>query len=536
MARSLSPDAHSRAANGQMAEVRIVLRDIGGILVIVGVLMAVPLVVSLIYREYYTALAFALSAVITAGAGRLAWWANREAGEPRQYHAYLIASAGWLLMAAFGMLPFLFTAHLTPDDVAQSFVPAGQTYLSSLIYLANPLHAFFESMSAYTTTGLTMSVNEPSIGHGLLFYRSFAQWLGGAGVIVLSLAVLRRPAGMSQIALYQSESAGMRLRQTILGTARAIWNIYLTVTLAVAAYLAVGTFVLLPDYGVAATLFDAVNHAMAGQSTGGFSTLDDSIAGYGSYGMELLHIPPMILGAISIPVFCHLTEGRDIGILWRDVQTRVLIIFMTVGAPILILLLLNGPGVSDPVREGLFQVISAASTTGWQTSNIGDWHPAAVIFIVMPFMIIGGSAGATVGGVKLIRAYLITRGIGWRIRRTFLPRGAVLNVALGDRNLSARDFMDDIAEAGAFIFLYAAILVLSIIILSLVVGPEFTLADIIFEAASAQGTVGLSSNITSPDMPRIVEIVFILQMWIGRLEIFPVLVLFRVLIRGFRTR
>jgi trk system potassium uptake protein TrkH len=519
-----------------VSDLRIVLRDVGGVLALVGALMAVPLLVSLLYAEYYTALAFAISGASTASAGWLAWSRAREAGDPKEYHAYLIASGGWLLIAIFGALPFLLAARLTPHDVAHSFVPPGQTDPSSLMYLANPIHAFFESMSAYTTTGLTMSVHEPSIGHGLLFYRSFAQWLGGAGVVVLSLAILRRPSGMSQIALYASESAGMKLRPSILGTARAIWKIYVAVTLCVAVYLAVGTFILLPDYSVAATLFDAINHAMTGQSTGGFSTLDDSIAGYRSYGMDVLHIPPMVLGAISIPVFYQLAFRRDVRILWRDIQTRLLFLFCLVGTPILILLLMRPPAVADPVREGLFQVISAASTTGWQTSNIGDWHPAAVIFMVAPFMIIGGSAGATVGGVKLVRAYLIARGLGWRIKRNFLPKGSVLNVPLGDRTLSSREFTTEIAEAATFTLLYVAIFISSVIIMALVVSPEFTLADIMFEAASAQGTVGLSSNITTPDMPVIVEIVFILQMWLGRLEIFPVLALFRVMFLGVRTR
>jgi trk system potassium uptake protein TrkH len=517
-------------------DLRIVLRDVGGLLVLVGALMVVPLLVSLVYGESYTGLAFAVSGAISAGAGRLASWMGSDAGEPKQYHAYLIASAGWLLIAAFGTLPFFLTARLTPPDVAQSFVPAGETYPSSLVHLGNPLHAFFESMSAYTTTGLTMSVHEPSIGHGLLFYRSFAQWIGGAGVVVLSLAILRRPSGMSQIALYESESAGVRLRPSILGTARAIWKIYLALTVGVAVWLAAGTFILLPDYGVGPTLFDAVNHAMTGQSTGGFSTLDDSIAGYRSYGMDLLHIPPMILGAISIPVFYRLVHRRDLRILWRDVQTRLLFLFLAGGTPALILLLMNSPGASDPVREGAFQLISAVSTTGWQTSNIGDWSPAAVVFIVMPFMIVGGSAGATVGGVKLVRAYLISRGIGWRIRRAFLPSGAVVNVALGDRTLSSREFTTEIAEAAAFTVLYGVILAISVIVMALALGPEFTLADIVFEAVSAQSTVGLSSNITAPDMPAVVEVVFILQMWLGRLEVFPVVVLFRALVFGARRR
>lgn len=516
-------------------DLRIVLRDVGALLVLAGALMGVPLVVAALYREYYSALGFLVSGAVTVGAGGFAYRSNRDAPEPKQHHAFLIASSGWLLMAAFGALPFVLTAHLTPDAVAGSFVPAGEAYPSSLVHLRNPLHAFFESMSAYTTTGLTMCVHEPSIGRGMLFYRSFAQWLGGAGVIVLSLAILRRPGGMSQMALYESEAAGIKLRPSILGTARAIWKIYLLLTLAVAAYLAAGTLLLLPEYGLGAALFDAVNHAMTAQSTGGFSTLDDSIAGYRSYAMELLHIPPMLLGAVSIPVFYHLLYRRDPGILRRDVQVRALLVCVAVGVPALGLLLAAAPAFSGAAGDALFHLVSALTTTGWQTSDIGAWGDGAVLFLVAP-MIVGGSAGATVGGIKLIRAYLIGRGIGWRIRRAFLPKEAVLNVPLGDRTLSSQEWTAEIADAASFSILYVAILGLSVIIVSTALGPDVTLADVIFEAASAQGTVGLSSNITGPEMPVAVEVLFIVQMWLGRLEIFPVLVLLRALFVGIRRR
>lgn len=511
---------------------RIVVRDIGGIQVVVGASMLAPMPVALAYGELYTAAALALAAAITSAIGALMWRACRDAGEPREHHAMLIASAGWLVTAALGALPLLLTAYLTPAAVAAGFVPEGETYASSLVYLRDPLHALFESMSAYTTTGLTMSVHEPSIGHGLLTYRSCAQWFGGAGVIVLALAILRRPSGVGQIALYGSEATGIKLRPSVLGTARAIWKIYLGLTAAVAAYLAIATFLLRPDHGIAATLFDAVNHAMAAQSTGGFSTLDDSIAGYGSYALELAHIPPMLLGAISIPLYYQLLKTRNPRLLWADAQFRTMTYLLLGGTAVLVGLLAGGAG--DPVREGVFQFASALTTTGWQTSNIGDWSSAAVLWIVSGAMLIGGAAGATVGGIKLIRAYLIGRGVRWRIRRAFLPANAVDAVALGDRSLSTAEMTTELADAASFCVLYLVIAAASLVIVSVSLGPEFTLADAAFEVVSAQSTVGLSSNVTTPDMPRAVEAVFIVQMWIGRLEIFPVLALGRALLFGIR--
>lgn len=507
----------------------IVARDVGGLQVLVAGGMTAALLVSLLYGEWYTALGFLTAGLITAGSGAVAYRAFRDAGEPKLRHAMIIAGAGWLVSALFGALPFLLTAYLTPAEVAQGFVPPDETYRSSLEYFRHPLHAFFESMSAYTTTGLTMAVHEPSIGRGLLFYRSLAQWIGGAGVIVLSLAILPRPRAVGGLDLYQSEATGMKLRPSIRGTARAIWKIYSGLTLAVAGYLFLAIVIFLPEYGLGPALFDAVNHAMTGQSTGGFSTLDDSIAGYGSYPLELIHLVPMVLGAVAIPLYYAVLRTPRWRVLWGDPQFRTMLLLFAVLVPLLVVALSGTPGVGDPLREGLFQVISAVSTTGWQTSDVGNWSDSAVLLIVWGAMVVGGAAGATVGGIKLIRAYLIARAAGWYLRRVFLPVEAVVPVRVGERYLGANELQREVTHAAAFSFLYLLILLGATVVVAGAMGPEFTLADAIFEAASAQGTVGLSTGITDPDMPAVIEATFIFQMWVGRLEIFPVIILLRAL-------
>lgn len=512
------------------SSLRIVLRDVGALQVLLSAGMILSALVSLLYRELHGALSLLLAAALTAAAGALAYRTCRDAEEPRRRHAMMIAGAGWFVSAVFGALPFVLAAYLTPPDAAQALVPAGERYASSLAHFRNPLHALFESMSAYTTTGLTMAVHEPSIGHGLLFYRSLAQWIGGAGVIVLSLAIIPRPRAVGELELYQSETTGMKLRPSILGTARAIWRIYSAVTVAVAVYLFVATLVILPDYGVGPSLFDAINHAMAGQSTGGFSTLDDSIAGYRSYAMELVHVPPMILGAISIPLYYAFLRARDLRVFWRDAQFRSMILLFAAATPLLVLALRGTAAVADPFREGLFQLVSAVSTTGWQTSSIGDWSDPAVLLIAWGAMITGGAAGATVGGIKLIRAYLLLRGMGWRIRKALLPAEAVLPFRVGEKTLSADAMQREVADAAVFSFLYLLVLAASTIIVAHQAGPAFTLADAMFESISAQSTVGLSAGITDPGMPVTIEVLFIFQMWVGRLEIFPVIVLLRALI------
>ena len=531
---------------GAVATSKTVVRDIGALQVLIGGLMLVPLLVSLLYQEWYSALSFLVAAGVTALVGGVAYKLCEDAPEPKRHHAMIVAALGWLVTAAFGAVPFVIAAYITPGGVLESFVPAGASYQSSLLNFQNPLHAFFESMSGYTTTGLTMSVHEPSVGRGFLWYRSQMQWVGGAGMIVLSLAILRQPHGVSGLSLYQSEGRSEKLRPSIVGTARAIWKIYVGITALVAVYLAASTFLAAPNYGIESTVFDAVNHAMTGQSTGGFSTLDDSIAGYGSYVMELIHIPAMITGAVSIPVYYGVLSERDLREFTRDPQVRALFGLFVVGVVGLTAFLAQWVGVpynGDPVgyvgrvatsqafRDGLFQFISAQTTTGWQTSAIGDWTSGAVMFIVLGAMLLGGSAGATVGGIKILRGYIIGRGISWEVSRVFLPGHAVDDLRIGQRVFKADEANDEIRAAATFAFTYLLLLGVSLFVLLAVLPSEFTLADAIFEVATAQGTVGLSAGITGPGMPAIAEVLFIFQMWLGRLEIIPVLVLISSILR-----
>ncbi|WP_049910101.1 TrkH family potassium uptake protein [Natrinema gari] len=504
------------------------------------------MLVAFLYQEWYTALAFLIAAGITVLVGGGAYKLSEDAPEPQRHHAMIVAALGWAVTAFFGALPFVIAAYITPPVVLESFVPAGSNYHSSLLYFRNPLHAFFESMSGYTTTGLTMSVREPSVGHGFLWYRSQMQWIGGAGMIVLSLAILRQPHGTAGISLYQSEGRSEKLRPSIVGTARAIWKVYVGVTAAVAVYLVVATFLVQPGYGIENTLFDAINHAMTGQSTGGFSTLDDSIAGYNSYAMELIHIPAMVTGAISIPVYWGVLSERNIRDFTRNPQVRMLFGMFAVGVVVLTAFLARWVGVpydGDPIgyigrvatsqafRDGLFQFISAQTTTGWQTSAIGNWNDGAVMSIVLGAMLIGGCAGATVGGIKIIRGYIIGRGLRWEVSRVFLPRHAIQDLRIGQRTFTVDEANDEIRAAATFAFIYLLLLTASLFVLLTVLPSEFTLADAIFEVATAQGTVGLSAGLTGPEMPVIAESLFILQMWMGRLEIVPVLVLINSIVR-----
>jgi len=336
--------------------------------------------------------------------------------------------------------------------------------------------------------------------------------------------------------LYGSESSGERLRPTIIDTSRSIWKIYLGLTLFSTLFLIIGTYFILPDYSFKENIFDSINHAMTGQSTGGFSTLDDSIAGYNSKAMEMLYLFPMILGALSIPFYFKVIYEKQFNQFWKNIQTRSVLLFSIIGGIILSFLLLKSGFETEPFRKGIFQFVSALTTTGWQTADINGWDSSSVVFIVMGAMIVGGAAGATVGGIKIIRVLLILKGVQWHINGYFVSDNAVQVVEFNQKRLLPEEMNKELASAATFSFIYLLLVLISTLITYYYMGDGYTITEALFESASAQGTVGLSCGITGPSMSPVLELTYFFQMWIGRLEIIPVLVLLRTIIWGTKPK
>lgn len=518
-----------------METIKMLLKQVGRLFILLGIVTAIPVPVSLIYGEYYSAAGFTISSIVIILTGNLLYKRIKVSIEPLQRHAMLIASSGWLLMAIIGAIPFIVISYITPLDIAQSFVPQGAEYTSSLLCFRNPLNAVFEAMSAFTTTGFSMVVHEPSIGKGLLFYRSVSAWVGGAGFIVLLLAVFKQSSGRSAAMLFGAESTSDRLQPTIIETTRSIWKIYVGITIFVIVVLITGTYFILPDYPLSENIFDSVNHTFVGLSTAGFSTLDDSIAGYHSRAMEILYLLPMILGAFSFPFYFKLLYEKQVNQIWKNIQTRAILLSCIFGSIILSYFLWKPAVVEEPGRTGIFQFVSAISTTGWQTCDVNLWDNRALLFVILA-MIVGGAAASTVGGVKIIRVLLLFKGLKWQVNNYFLSTGSIKVTEFNQKRFLPDQFNKELASAATFCFIYLVILIVFTIISSFYTGDNFSLIDVLFESASAQGTVGLSTGITQPDMSSVVKIIYIIQMWLGRLEIIPVLILFRTILVGTKPK
>ncbi|MFT4883768.1 MAG: trk system potassium uptake protein TrkH [Natronomonas sp.] len=499
-------------------------RDLGRILEALGGLMLVSLVVPLLWGEFYALPALLVSAAIPLGIGRFLYWRFKGAESPGRLHGMVVAATGWFSVGLFGSLPFLLIAWTVELGVPGLATPS-QT--ATLAAFTDPLNALFESMSGFTGTGLTMTDDESVLPRTLQWWRTFTEWIGGVGVIVLTTAILSRP-GSGSLTLYESEARSEKIHPSIVSTVRTIWWIFILFTfLSILALWLVGM-----------PLWDAINHGMTGLATGGFSITDNSIATYDSVAIDFVLLPIMLLGSIAFPVHYLILQG-ELRNFYSDLQTRWVFIYMTIGSALLTAFVYFGDTYATPfaaLRYGLFQFVSAATCTGFQTAvdatnvALGRWPTHAQLTVTFG-MFIGGAAGSTVGGIKLIRALTLAKGIRYHIAGVFYPETAIRQLEINGRRMSEEEASREFMEAAIIAVLWTVFLVVGALVLLVVLpSAEYSLENVLFEVASAQGNVGLSSGITGPNsLPAIGKVTFLFHMWIGRLEIIPVLVALRTL-------
>ena len=498
---------------------KVVLRDLGSILVLLGLLMLALIIIVYIFKESDMLNVLFFTAFLTLGFGLLLRYMSfvkhkpdsiprirrfgllskyswRTAKEPELKHAMITAAVAWLVVPAISSLFFIFIEGM------------------------HPLDSFFEAMSGWTGTGLTMVAHPSTLTHTMQFWRSLMQWIGGIGVIVLMVSILARP-GTASFMLYKAEAREEKIHPSIISTVRIIWWIYLTLT-------SVGIVLF---YLAGMSLWESINHAMTAIGTGGFSITENSMAFYNNSIIEMAIIPIMLLGAIPFLIHYRVLTGNFRAFL-NDMQCRALFaLILLLLIPLLIENYITSYGnIVNSLRFSSFQLISGITCTGFQTTNVHLWSGTALGLVSMA-MLIGGGAGSTAGGIKVIRAVIVWKNISWSLTRSTLPIRAIKSFRFGDKLLNEDQMTRILSEANLIIILWILFLLVGVGVLSHVV-PGYTLSEIIFEVASAQGNVGLSTGITSASLSSIGKVMLILNMWIGRLEIIPVLMLVRAFIKG----
>ena len=395
--------------------------------------------------------------------------------------SFKIAAVGWLMMSFFGALPFVLSGYL------------------------NPLDAWFESMSGFTATGLTMFSDVESLPRSILLWRSLTEWIGGVGVIVLFLSVMYRTSRVVQT-LYFAEGRSDKTEPTVIGTVRKIWGIYVFYTF----------FFALIFYFLGAPMFDAINISMTALATGGFAVTNNSIGAYSPY-IAIAVMFAMVAGGISFVSHINLFKGKVKEFFSIEVWAMLFIIGV-VGS----LLILYNTAVynMDPLTSALrseFHLISALTGTGFSISNLAKFSDFEKTVLTIA-MIFGGAYGSTSSALKLIRVVVLFYGIFWYIKVRLAPRSAVVPFKIGKKVFEPTEVRD----VSIYTTTYLVMLLIGAFVLMLYGN---SLANSLFEVASAEGNVGLSVGITSAAMPIVEKIILILEMWVGRLEIFPVLIL-----------
>ncbi|KUO40372.1 MAG: hypothetical protein AVW06_02515 [Hadesarchaea archaeon DG-33-1] len=474
---------------------------LGLILLTVGAVMLVPVPVAYFFEgESFLIPYFVVPAVIAIIAG-IILRRRFPRTEISLGSAMVVVALTWIIISLFSSIPFMLGTQKLRGG-AKNPTPMGF------------VDSYFESMSGFTATGLTMiptdntsTFNVETCPQTILFWRSLTQWVGGLGVVVLFLAALIG-AGKAARKLYVAEARAERIEPTVSETAKSMWKIYTLFTLAgIFGFLLVGM-----------PLFDSINHSMTGIATGGFTVHNDSFASYGGL-TYLIAIPLMLAGATSFAIHRRVLKGK-----WRElfqsVEVQLMLVLVALGAIILAFQVSAG--------HALFQSASALTGTGFSTATISGWGDLSKGVLISQ-MIVGGCYASTSSAIKLIRTIVIIMAVYWMVKKSFLPERAVVPMKISGRIYNEREIM----EISIYAFIYVLVLIGGAIVL-MALGNNGM--NSLFESASAQGNVGLSVGVTSVGLHLAGKITLIIQMLVGRLEILPVVALASYIISRIRPR
>jgi len=470
--------------------IALTLRILGALLLFLAIALLFPLPFSWIYADGASG-AFILSSVISAGCGGLLFSRFRSEKDLSVREGFAIVTFGWTFFALFGALPFVFSGAIP-----------------------SYLNAFFETMSGFTTTGSTILTDIEAIPPSLLLWRSLTQWLGGMGIIVLSLAILPM-LGVGGMQLFKAEVPGPttdRLKPRIQDTAKLLWGVYVLLTCLEILLLMAGGM----------SFFDGLNHSFTTMATGGFSTRNASVAAYDSAYIDWVITLFMFLAGVNFSLHYLALRGK-IGDFIRNEEFLFYSSLVIAGTTLITILNMGGtyPGFLDNLRYSAFQVVSIMTTTGFGTADYELW-PVLCQYLLMFSMFIGGCAGSTGGGMKVARILLLFKHAQVQVYRLIHPR-AVRLVKLGDRPVD-KDVMQSIL---GFFALYLGVFVAASFVMAAtgmdLISAGGSVIATLSNIGPGLGTVGPVDNFAH--VPAVGKLVLSFCMLLGRLELFTVLVL-----------
>jgi trk system potassium uptake protein TrkH len=470
---------------------RYIIHVVGALAFFLGLTMLFSLAVGIYYAD--TSLApILISMGITLLIGGTIFFAfkGEKVGNITQREGMAIVFFGWTAVGFFGALPFFFGSQQI------SFTDA-----------------IFESVSGFTTTGASILTDIESMAKGLLFWRSFIQWLGGMGIIVLSLAILPflNAGGMQLFKAEVPSPVPDKLKPRIKETAVLLWKVYIL--------LSVIQIVLLMFGGL--TLYEATCHTFTTMPTGGFSTKNASIAAYGSLYLDIVFIVFMLFAGINFSLHYQLLRGKRL-VFWQDAECRL---FLAIVLALSLIVSINVYGevyqnIGKAFQYGTFQVVSIITTTGFATADYEKW-PAMSQLILLLCMIIGASAGSTGGGVKILRVMLLFKYCARELFTLVHPR-SITHIKINGKAVPE----DVLRSVIGFLALYIGLFAICVVILA-GMGVDFVTS--IGAVAAAIGNIGPGFGAVGPvdnyaAIPMLGKWLLTWCMLLGRLEIYTVII------------
>ena len=470
---------------------RLVFKLLGAILLLEAVLMLPALLIACAYHDPNDAMPLLYSSLITAAVGLPLWlFSKPEERNMRAREGFVVVALAWLLLSLFGALPFVFSS-LIPGYV----------------------DAFFEAVSGFTTTGATVLVNFDRPLHGVMFWRAFTHWIGGMGVLVLTLALLPQMTGRTSH-LVRAESPGPSMSKIVpkMGdSAKILYLIY--------ALLTGLEFLSLMIAGM--NVYDAAVHSLSTAGTGGFSTYGASIGAFNSLAVEIVITVFMVMYGVNFALYYHLLIG-DWKTMYKSEELR-----WYLGIYLFAVLFIGGfliphyHSVGTAFRYSAFESASLISTTGFGICDFNTW-PQAAKALVLVIMFLGSCAGSTAGGIKTIRIALLCKMVIREVRRTFQPR-KVQVVRFEGKGVDEAQ----LSQISVFFFVYLALILVGMLLISL--ENRYDVQTNFSAALTCVSNVGPAFGAVASDFAGygpFAKIVLSILMLAGRLEMFPILVLF----------
>lgn len=466
----------------------VVLSVLGTLLRFQGAIMLIPLLVAVYYNE--STMPFIVGIVLAEMAGLFLWLRYKSDDEWKHREAFATVAFGWLTVTVFGTIPFIISG-------------------------ISPINALFESMAGFTATGATILDDIGSHSKSILFWRSMIQWIGGMGIIVLFIAILPK-LSIAGRQLFRAEVPGLKeekIKPRIRETAKILWMVYLLISSLQTAML----------YLAGMSIYDAIVHTFTTIGSAGFSPYGESIVAFNSPLIEAIITLFMFIAGVNF-VLLYRTVYIDHTSIFRDEEFKFYTAIILTATAVLVLTLRYGIA-ADPLtclRYAIFQVVSIITTTGFASVDFNLWPDSSRIVLVF-MMFIGGCAGSTSGGPTVVRVLLLLKYANGELFRFIHPR------AVKPIKFNGKVVPDDIIhQVISFMVIYFLIFVTSTFLISLMNVDIITA----FTASIATlGNIGPGLDLVGPMssyncMPPLAKLIMIANMWIGRLEVFTVMVLF----------